>query len=70
MSTFKNISGEDRGVLVDGIRLHVPAGDTFEVADSHDDSLVEQPHFELVTAKKTKEPTPEADAADTTEGAI
>jgi len=52
MSTFKNISGEDRDVQVDGRRFAVPVGETFDVADQFDDSLADQPFFELVRKPK------------------
>lgn len=55
MSTFRNVSSDDRDVQVDGLRFHVPASESFTIADAHDDSLAEQPFFELVKKPKKDE---------------
>jgi hypothetical protein len=52
MSTFKNVSADDRSVTVDGQWHHVAVGESFTVPDVYDDSLAEQPHFELVSEAK------------------
>lgn len=45
MATFKNVSGEDREVSVDGRSIFVADGDSFDVADEHAPTLRHQPHF-------------------------
>lgn len=64
MATFKNVSGEDREVVVDGRNIFVADGDTFDVDDELAPTLAEQPHFSAVGAKKT----PKQDAPATSEG--
>jgi hypothetical protein len=65
MSAFKNVSGEDREVLIDGRPIHVAAGDSFTVPDEHDTSLESQPHFTIDRKYK-----PEPVAVPETEGDI
>lgn len=45
MAIFKNTSGEDREVSLDGTMRFVSAGDTFEVPDELAEPLRYQPHF-------------------------
>jgi hypothetical protein len=63
MASFKNVSGVDREVSVDGRLVFVAAGDPFDVADEFAPSLRDQPHFSEITAKK-----PKPDVSSTTEG--
>lgn len=64
MATFKNVSGEDREVSVDGRSIFVASGDSFDVDDEFAPTLAEQPHFSEVGSKK---PAKQAEPA-TTEG--
>ena len=64
MSTFKNVSGVDLEVRVDGLRKPVAADATFKVADEFDYTLENQPAFQLVKSTKS-DPEP----ASVTEGA-
>ena len=51
MSTFKNVSGVDLELQVDGRRFLAPAEGTFDVADEFDYQLVDQPAFERAGKK-------------------
>ncbi len=53
MTSFKNISDDDREVTVDGQTIVAPKGEVFEVPDEQAFQLEQQPHFEQVGAKKT-----------------
>lgn len=64
MATFKNVSGEDREVTVDGRPIFVADGDSFDVADELAPTLRDQPHFSEVGSKK---PAKQAEPA-TSEG--
>jgi hypothetical protein len=56
MATFKNTSGTDLEVSVDGINRFVEAGGVFDVPDEHADRLRSQPAFtESKTADKAAE---------------
>lgn len=53
MPTFKNVSGVDREVYIDGRSVFVADGDSFDVTDEHAPTLRDQPHFSEVGSKKT-----------------
>lgn len=55
MTTFKNVSGVDLEVWVNGAAVYAPAGDVFDVPDEHADGLRLQPNFKEQTAKAEKE---------------
>jgi hypothetical protein len=61
MASFKNVSGVDREVSVDGRLVFVEAGGSFDVGDDFASTLREQPHFSEISAKKPKstDTTPE-----------
>lgn len=61
MAVFKNVSGGDREVAVDGRFVFVADADTFTIKDEFADALREQPFFEEQTSKTKKNPA--ADAA-------
>lgn len=63
MAAFKNVSGVDREVSVDGRLVFVAADDQFDVADDFAPTLRDQPHFSEITAKKPKQ-----DVSSNTEG--
>jgi len=52
MSTFKNVSGVDLDLYVDGRPHAVDADGTVTVADEFDYQLADQPAWELVDAAK------------------
>lgn len=52
MATFKNVSGVDLEVRVDGTGQHVPAGESFDVPEPHADRLRLQPNFKEQKASK------------------
>lgn len=55
MAQFKNVSGGDLEVVVDGTPRHVPDGDVFEVPDEHADRLRLQPSFKEQKPAKNKD---------------
>jgi hypothetical protein len=62
MASFKNVSGVDREVFVDGRLVFVAAGDSFDVDDDFASTLRDQPHF--AESKKTRTVSAESSTSE------
>ena len=60
MSVFKNVSGVDLDLYVDGRPYSVDAGGTMTVADEFDYTLIDQAAWQISPASVAVSPTPSA----------